>query len=82
MEGKKANGSLLIGTVSIGVATCSDENQILRQKEAEALVSNIEAPLLASVWECDGGGVVFVCLWFCYSCAVSVWVCCTSGSPL
>lgn len=38
------------------------------------MVSNIEAPLLASVWECDGGGVVFVCLWFWYSCAVSVWV--------
>lgn len=69
---KKASASLLIGPVSIGVATCSDENQIFRQKEAVALVSNIEAPLLASVWGCDGGGVVFVCLWFWYSCAVSV----------
>lgn len=74
LELEKANVSLLIGPVSIGVATCSDENQIFRQKEAVALVSNIEAPLLASVCECDGGGVVFVCLWFWYSCAVSVWV--------
>lgn len=70
MEKKKANVSLLIGLVSIDVATCCDENQIFRQKEDVASVSNIEAPLLASVWECDGGGVGFVCLWFWYSCAL------------
>lgn len=70
MELEKANVSLLIGPVSMGVATYSDENQIFRQEEAVVLVSYIEAPLLASVWECDGGGVVFVCLWFWYSCAV------------
>lgn len=70
MKFEKANVSLLIGPVSIGVATCSDENQIFRQKEAVVLVSNIEAPPLASVWGCDGGGAVFVCLWFRYSCAV------------
>lgn len=72
MELEKANVSLLIGPVSIGVATWGDENQIFRQKEAVALVSNIEAPLLASVWVCDGGGVVFVCLWF------LVFLCCVS----
>lgn len=65
---EKVNAFLLIGPLSIGVATCSDENQIFRQREAVVSVSNIEAPLLASVWECDGGGMVFVCLWFWYSC--------------
>lgn len=49
----------------------SDENQIFSQEGSVVLVSNIEAPLLASVWECDGGGVVFVCLWFWYSCAAA-----------
>lgn len=70
----KANVPLLIGPVSIGVATCSDENQIFRQNKAVVLVSNIAPPLLASVWERDGDCVVFVCLWFWCSCAVSVWV--------
>lgn len=70
MEVEKANVSPLIGPASIGVATCGDENQIFRQEEAVVLVSNIETPPLASVWECDGGGVVLVCLWFSWcSCA-------------
>lgn len=83
MELEEANVSLLIGPLSIGVATCSDENQIFRQREAVALVSNIEAPLLASVWECDGGGVVFVCLWLSVcQFGFRLLCCCTSGAPL
>lgn len=58
--------------MSIGIATCSDENQIFRQKEAVVLVSNIEAPLLASVWGCDGGGGG-VCV-----SVVSVFLCCVT----
>lgn len=50
----EATASPPIGPLSIGVATSGDENQIFRQKEAVALASNVEAPLLASVWECDG----------------------------
>ena len=85
MEFEKANVSLLIGPGSIGVATCSDENQIFRQKEAVALLSNSEAPLLASVCECDGGGVVFVSVVFGIPVLCQfgfVLCCCTSGSPL
>lgn len=62
--------SPLIGPLRIGVAICCDENQIFRQKEAVVSVSDIEALLLASVGECDGGGTLFACLWVWCSFAV------------
>lgn len=74
------NTSLLIGPLSVGVAICSDENQISTKMEAVEfffLVSNIESLPWASVGggerQC-GGSVVFVCLWFCSSSAVQVLV--------
>lgn len=83
---KKQMLLLLIGLLSIGVATCHDENQILRQKKAVVLVSNIEAPLwllcgsvMVAAWclcVCGFGIPVLCQFGFIFQC------CCTSGSLL